>query len=59
MEHDNENQYMTVVYYLESREKLNKYLETKASEKRACAINLFGDKFSASRRILSVGQQFN
>ena len=42
----------TTHYRLESREDLDRYLENNAAAMRADGISRFGDRFTASRRIL-------
>lgn len=42
----------TVHYYVESREKLERYFTTEAKEMRAEGVKIFGDKAEFSRRIL-------
>jgi hypothetical protein len=43
----------TIHYHVSTREILDRYLRVHASRMRAEAIEKFGDRFQASRRILS------
>lgn len=53
----------TIQYVVQDRARLDNYLKGKAAEMRQEAIDLFGDKFTASRRILQLlsvaGQPFD
>ena len=48
----------TVQYVLTDQASLDKYFENHASKFRGVGIALFGDKFRASRRILTLRQGF-
>ena len=45
---------ISVHYYINSLKDLNDYLNNYAEKMRLDGLNLFGDNFSASRRILSI-----
>ncbi len=45
-------------YRIKTSEDMDNYVKTYAPAMRAKAIELFGDKFKASRRILKLQQQF-
>lgn len=50
---------LCVQYYLSSEQDLQTYLKDHAPNMRADGIAKFADKFSASRRILNVEEEFS
>ena len=48
-----------VIYRLENRDALQRYLRQHAQKMRARGVERFGDRFRASRRIYDAGQEFS
>jgi quinol monooxygenase YgiN len=53
-DHDQDNKKLTVQYLIESLKDLKHYFDHNASSMREKAIEKFGDRFKAERRILDV-----
>jgi antibiotic biosynthesis monooxygenase (ABM) superfamily enzyme len=49
---------ITVIYRLKDRESLDRYLKENAPRMRKAVTDLFGAKFSATRRVMELHQSF-
>ncbi|MCL9780219.1 DUF4286 family protein [Vibrio sp. S4M6] len=49
---------VTAAYLVDSEENLNHYLSEMAASMRSDGINRFGDKFSATRRVLRLTESY-
>jgi len=55
---DEQNKHITVLYSLDHQEALQHYLKNHAHHMRDDGIKRFGDKFSATRRVFVVEEEF-
>ncbi len=55
---DNNTHQLTVTYQIDSLADMQAYLDKGAAKMRQDGLSRFGDKFSATRRILKMNQEF-